>query len=100
MYAEKNAQEAYVESLQRMTVEQLIAEVMRVQIAAAELIKQEVATEREAIREEFFLCLGSDLENGVKSLNEKAYEDFKSGYPALSKFCDWINLRGEEGVTH
>jgi len=39
MYAEKTAQEAYVESLQRMTVEQLIAEVMRVQIAAAELIK-------------------------------------------------------------
>ena len=100
MYAEKTAQEAYVKSLYAMNQEQLIAEVMRVQIAAAELIKAEVANEREAIREEFFLCLGSDLENGVKSLNEKAYEDFKSDYPALSKFCDWINLRGEEGVKH
>lgn len=41
MYAQRSAQEAYVESLQRMTVEQLIAEVMRVQMAAADLIKQE-----------------------------------------------------------
>ena len=39
--ASKEAQEAYVNSLYRMTQEQLIAEVMRVQGAAAELVKTE-----------------------------------------------------------
>ena len=39
--ANKAAQEAYVNSLYRMTQEQLIAEVMRVQGAAAELVKAE-----------------------------------------------------------
>jgi len=47
MYAAKNAQEAYVNSLYTMTVEQLIAEVMRVQMEAAKLI-QEVTEERDA----------------------------------------------------
>ena len=93
--ANKAAQEAYVNSLYRMTQEQLIAEVMRVQMAAADLIKQEVQTEREAIKDEFFMCLDSDLENGVKSLNEKAVDAFKKNYSALNGFCDWINERGE-----
>ena len=44
--ANKAAQEAYVNSLYRMNQEQLIAEVMRVQMAAADLIKQEVRAER------------------------------------------------------
>ena len=43
--ANKAAQEAYVNSLYRMTQEQLIAEVMRVQMAAADLIKREVEAE-------------------------------------------------------
>ena len=93
--ASKEAQEAYVNSLYRMNQEQLIAEVMRVQMAAADLIKQEVQTEREAIKDEFFMCLDSDLENGVKSLNEKAADVFKKTYPALNGFCDWINERDE-----
>ena len=46
--ASKETQEAYVNSLYRMTQEQLIAEVMRVQMAAADLIKAEVESEREA----------------------------------------------------
>ena len=76
MYAAKSAQEAYVESLQRMTVEQLIAEVMRVQMAAAELIKQEVAAEREA-------C-AKIVESSVFSANA----------------LEAIRARGEESVTH
>ena len=36
--ASKEAQEAYVNSLYRMTYEQLVAEVMRVQAEAAKLI--------------------------------------------------------------
>ena len=43
--ANKAAQEAYVSSLYRMTQEQLIAEVMRVQEAAARLIKDELEEE-------------------------------------------------------
>ena len=49
--ANKAAQEAYVNSLYRMTQEQLIAEVMRVQMDASELIKAEVELEREACAE-------------------------------------------------
>lgn len=78
MYAAKSAQEAYVESLQRMTVEQLIAEVMRVQIAAAELIKQEVAAEREACA----LTVDHVLKEGGGT------------------YGDAIRARGEESVTH
>ena len=81
MYAQRSAQEAYVESLQRMTVEQLIAEVMRVQIAAAELIKAEVANEREACAA---LCEEYDSQGGA----------------SLKDCIDGIRSRGEESVTH
>ena len=80
MYAQRSAQEAYVESLQRMTVEQLIAEVMRVQIAAADLIKQEVAAEREA-------C-------AVILESQDVDPTFKARMAAA------IRSRGEEGVKH
>lgn len=80
MFAAKSAQEAYVESLQRMTVEQLIAEVMRVQIAAAELIKTEVANEREACAE---IIESQDVDPTFKA-----------------RMADAIRFRGEESVTH
>jgi hypothetical protein len=35
-------------------------------------------------------ALQSDLENGVKSLNEKAAESFKQNYPALNDAIRWI----------
>jgi hypothetical protein len=54
------------------------------------------AKEREAIKDEFWLCVQSDLENGVKSLNEKASEDFARTMPELSKFGDWLEARGQE----
>ena len=54
----------------------------------AELVRQD---EREVIANEFFNCLQSDLEHGVKCLNETAASNFEKQYPALSKFCDWIN---------
>lgn len=76
MYAQRSAQEAYVESLYAMNQEQLIAEVMRVQIAAAELIKQEVAAEREA-------C-AKIVESSVFSANA----------------LEAIRARGEESVKH
>jgi len=52
--------------------------------------------EREEIKQEFWLCLQSDLENGVKSLNEKAYKNFAQTMPELNKFSDWLESRGQE----
>jgi len=53
------------------------------------------AKEREAIADEFWSCVMSDLENGVKSLNEKASFDFQNNMPELSKFGRWLNERDE-----
>lgn len=36
-------------------------------------------------------ALQSDLENGVRSLNEKAAESFMRNYPALNDVIRWIN---------
>jgi len=54
------------------------------------------AKEREAIQDEFWMCVNSDLENGVKSLNEKAAERFTTYFPELSKFGSWLEARGEQ----
>jgi hypothetical protein len=52
------------------------------------------AKEREAIQDEYWMCVNSDLENGVKSLNEKAAERFTTYFPELSKFGSWLEARG------
>ena len=36
-------------------------------------------------------ALQSDLEHGLKSLNEQAAETFKRNYPALNNVITWIN---------
>lgn len=53
------------------------------------------AAEREAIMDEWWMCVQSDLENGVKSLNERAAEKWKKEYPEISKFAETIRARGE-----
>jgi len=53
------------------------------------------AKEREAIQDEYWICVNSDLENGVKSLNEKAAERFTTYFPELSKFGSWLEARGK-----
>ena len=54
------------------------------------------AAEREAIYDEWHSCVMSDLENGVKCLNEKAAADWHKNYPAQSKmFPEWIEARGQ-----
>ena len=53
-----------------------------------------VKVEREAIYDEWWSCVMSDLENGVKSLNEKAAADWHKNYPAQSKmFPEWMEAR-------
>jgi len=54
------------------------------------------AAEREEIYAEWHSCVMSDLENGVKWLNEKASADWHKNYPAQSKmFPKWIEARGQ-----
>jgi hypothetical protein len=59
----------------------------------AELVR---ADEREAIYDKWHSCVMSDLENGVKFLNEKAATEWQKNYPAQSKtFPEWIEARGQ-----
>ncbi len=53
------------------------------------------AAERETISEEWWMCVQSDLENGVKSLNEAATEKWQKEYPEISKFAAWLEARGQ-----
>ena len=60
-----------------------------------QLVELVRADEREAICDEWWSCVMSDLENGVKSLNEKAAAEWHKNYPAQSKmFPEWIEARG------
>jgi transposase-like protein len=53
------------------------------------------AAEREAISDEWWMCVQSDLENGVKSLNEAATTKWQKEYPEISKFAAWLEERGQ-----
>jgi len=53
------------------------------------------ADEREAIKDEWWMCVQSDLEHGVKSLNEQAATKWRKEYPEIAKFGGWLNERGE-----
>ena len=55
----------------------------------------ERSIEREAIKEEWWMCVQSDLEHGVKSLNEQAAAKWHKEYPEIAKFGAWLNERGE-----
>ncbi len=82
--------------MNREDIEQAIYERTRrfvsedVQDAILELI----AAEREAIKDEWWMCVQSDLEHGVKSLNENAAKDFNKNYPEIAKFGAWLEARG------
>jgi len=58
----------------------------------AELVR---ADEREQIKDEWWMCVQSDLENGVKSLNEQAATKWRKEYPEIAKFGAWLTERGE-----
>lgn len=47
----------------------------------------------EAIADEYASRLQSDLEHGVRSLNEKAARDFNQTYMGLAGFMGWLNNR-------
>jgi len=59
----------------------------------AELV---AAHEREAIADEYWSSLLSDMEHGVKCLNIQAAKDFNRTMPELSKFGAWLNERNKE----
>jgi pyridoxine/pyridoxamine 5'-phosphate oxidase len=52
------------------------------------------ADEREQIEDEWSMCVQSDLEHGVKSLNEQAAKDWFKKYPEIAKFGAWLSARG------
>lgn len=54
--------------------------------------------EREAIMDEWWMCVQSDLENGVKSLNECASEKWRKEYPEISKFAATIEARKDNNA--
>jgi len=54
------------------------------------------SAERDAISDEWWMCVQSDLENGVKSLNEAATEKWQKEYPEISKFAAWLEARGNQ----
>ena len=56
-------------------------------------MREAVEAEREAIRDEWSMCVQSDLEHGVKCLNEQAAKDWSKNYPEISKFWGWLNAR-------
>jgi hypothetical protein len=61
------------------------------------LVELARADEREAIRDEWHSCVMSDLEHGVKCLNEKAAQDWNKNYPAQAKmFPEWLESRGNK----
>lgn len=57
----------------------------------AELV---AAKEREAIMDEWAMCMQSDLEHGVKSLNQRAAELWAMTYPQMAGFAALIEKRG------
>ena len=62
--------------------------------ALERLVELVRADEREVIMDDWWRCVQSDLENGVKSLNERAAEEWKKKYPEISKFAETIRARG------
>ena len=52
------------------------------------------ADEREQIEDEWSMCVQSDLEHGVKSLNEQATKDWFKNYPEIANFGAWLAARG------
>jgi hypothetical protein len=57
-------------------------------------VREAVEAEREAISDEWSMCVQSDLEHGVKSLNEQAAKDWFKNYPEIAKFGAWLAARG------
>ena len=58
------------------------------------LVELARADEREQIEDEWSMCVQSDLEHGVKSLNEQAAKDWFKNYPEIAKFGAWLSARG------
>ena len=49
----------------------------------------------EHVQDEYWMCLQSDLENGVKSLNEEATLKFRHSYRQLAGFGEWLDKQKE-----
>lgn len=61
---------------------------------AAQQLQQAVARERESILDEWADRMQSDLEHGVRLLNERAAAEFTERYPQLAGFAEAIRAKG------
>lgn len=59
----------------------------------AKTTRELILAELEAVADEYWLSLQSDLEHGIKSLNEAAAIEFNVKYPQLSSFGGWLSER-------
>lgn len=59
-------------------------------------IAKAVRAEREAIMDEWWMCVQADLEHGVKALNERAAEKWRKEYPAIVGFDATIRARSKK----
>jgi len=66
----------------------------------AKFMELVAAAEREAIADEYWSALLSDMEHGVKCLNIQAAKDFNRTMPELSKFGRWLNDRSDAHEEH
>ena len=89
------AQEVGMDYLQFISLESMEKVIRFVNLMEIRAADKAVAAEREAIQDEYWMRVSSDLENGVKSLNEKAAERFTTYFPELSTFGSWLEERGE-----
>jgi hypothetical protein len=71
--------------------DQFVAGASEAELKAFEALVR--ADEREVISDEWHSCLYSDLEHGVKCLNEQAAKDWLKNYPELSNFGVWLEAR-------
>jgi hypothetical protein len=100
-YVRADEAEAEIESIQdgadadKVIIQYHEATIKRLQAEIERLVELARADEREAIKDEWWMCVQSDLENGVKSLNEQAATKWRKEYPEIAKFGAWLNERGE-----
>ena len=86
MAQEIAAQYSKAERFQTWTHDYLMQRLM-------ELVTVSAAAEREAISDEWHSSVYSDLEHGVKCLNEQAAKDWLKNYPEIAKFGAWLEER-------
>lgn len=57
----------------------------------AKTTREMILDELNLVADEYWECLRSDLEHGIKPINEIAAAEFNLKYPKLSSFGGWLS---------